>query len=250
MPAYQCAMRRHRPGDVLGEQGDERVGVAALQRRGVAVDDLAQAGVVDLAQRALLARRRHLLGDELAGPLQRAVHRRRRGVHHRGDLGGGEAEHLEEQERRPLVARQVLQGRDERQLHRLALLGARRRARRGTGPSQATSVTGTSPAVTRVARGPEVDGQRAAAAGVDEVEARAGGHRVQPGAQRAPALERAELAPGAHQRVLQCVVGVVRRAEHPVAVRVQLAAQRRHQAAEGVVVAGAGPGEVVRRDRD
>src|SRR3712207_8221324 len=39
-----------------------------------------------------------------------------------GDLHRGEAQHLEEQQRRPLVARQVLQRGDERQLDGLALL--------------------------------------------------------------------------------------------------------------------------------
>ena len=53
--AVPVRQRRHRPGDVLGEQRDQGVGVAAFQRGGVPGDDLAQARVVDLAQRLLLA---------------------------------------------------------------------------------------------------------------------------------------------------------------------------------------------------
>ena len=53
------------------------------------------------------------------------------------------------------------------------------------------------------------------------------------------ALEAGEPAPGAQQRVLERVLGVVQGAEHPVAVRVELAAVGLDEPAEGVLVAGA-----------
>ena len=63
---------------------------------------------------------------------------------------------------------------------------------------------------------------------------------VEPGAQRAAALEATEPAPDPQQRLLQRVLGVVQRAEHPVAVGVQLAAVGLDQPLEGAFVAGAG----------
>ena len=51
---------------------------------------------------------------------------------------------------------------------------------------------------------------------------------------------RAMPLPGAQQRLLERVLGVVDRAEHAVAVGVQLAAVRLDQAPEGVLVAARG----------
>jgi len=54
--------------------------------------------------------------------------------------------------------------------------------------------------------------------------------------------ERSELRqpgqppPRGEQRLLQCVLGVLQRGEHPVAVRMQLAAMDPHQLLEGVGV--------------
>ena len=82
---------------------------------------------------------------------------------HGGDLGGGEAQHLEQQQRGALVAGQVLQRGDERELDGLALLVAAPGAS-GYGLSQATSVSGASPTHRVLAGRSEVDGQRAPAA--------------------------------------------------------------------------------------
>jgi hypothetical protein len=54
------------------------------------------------------------------------------------------------------------------------------------------------------------------------------------------AWQRLVATPGAQQRLLEGVVGVVHRPEHPVAVRVQLGAVGRHQPPEGGPVAAAG----------
>src|SRR5262249_2538440 len=62
---------------------------------------------------------------------------------------------------------------------------------------------------------------------------------VEPGADETALVEAADAAPRARERLLHRVLGVVEGAEHPVAVREQLAAVRRHQLLEGVGVAGA-----------
>ena len=68
---------------------------------------------------------------------------------------------------------------------------------------------------------PVGSGRRLAA--VQRGEAGVGGDPVEPGAQRGPALEAVVGAPGAQVGLLHQVLGVVHRAEHPVAVRQQLA---------------------------
>ena len=50
------------------------------------------------------------------GPLQRAVHRGGGGIELGGDLGGGEPEHLAQDEHGPLEGGQALQGGDEGEL--------------------------------------------------------------------------------------------------------------------------------------
>jgi hypothetical protein len=69
---------------------------------------------------------------------------------------------------------------------------------------------------------------------------------VQPGTQRRPSLERVIGPPGADQRLLHLVFGIVHRAEHPVAVSEQLRPQRISQ--EGEVLALALPLRYLRRD--
>ena len=58
------------------------------------------------------------------------------------------------------------------------------------------------------------------------------GDRVQPRPGRAPLAQPGRAAPGAHQRLLERVVGVVHRAEHAVAVRVELGPVRSTRSAK------------------
>jgi hypothetical protein len=67
-----------------------------------------------------------------------------------------------------------------------------------------------------------VDRQHALGALFDRAQAGIGGDRVEPGAQGASAFEPDEPAPRAQERVLQRVLGVSQRSEHPVAVRAEL----------------------------
>ena len=80
---------------------------------------------------------------------------------------------------------------------------------------------------------------RGAAAGVAQrVQAPVGRDLVQPGAHRRLFLEPADPAPGGQQSFLQRVLGVLDRAEDPVAVQLQLAPVRLGELAERIPVAG------------
>jgi len=68
----------------------------------------------------------------------------------------------------------------------------------------------------------EVHRARAARAAVEHVEADVRGDPVEPRAQRRAALEAVKAPPGADHRLLNGVLGLERRGEHPVAVPGQL----------------------------
>ena len=74
------------------------------------------------------------------------------------------------------------------------------------------------------------------------VQAAVGGDPVQPGPQRGPAFETGQAAPGREQGLLHHVLGILNRAEHPVAVNLQLAPVWLGELAEGLPIAGPGPG--------
>src|SRR5262249_12857548 len=78
-------------------------------------------------------------------------------------------------------------------------------------------------------------------AALDQPQAAVGGNPVEPRAKRTAALEPRQAAPGAQQRVLECVLGVVHRAEHAVAVGIQLGAVGLDQPLEGGRIGKSGP---------
>ena len=82
-----------------------------------------------------------------------------------------------------------------------------------------------------------------AAAGRDRVEADVGGDPVQPGAEAGAARRSVAAAPGPQEGLLHEVLGLVERAEHAVAVHVQLAPVALHESGEGGLVAGLGGGD-------
>src|SRR5207248_6447901 len=67
------------------------------------------------------------------------------------------------------------------------------------------------------------------------------GDAVQPGARRGPAVEPVVPAPGPQQCLLHLVLGIVHRAQHPVAVPQQLAPVRVGEPAEVLVTGHEGP---------
>ena len=115
-------IRRHLEPRVLGEHGEDRADVARLAGVDEALHDRADPLVPERARRGELTRLRDAFVDRLAGALQRAVDRRRAGAQQLGDLVSREAENLAQDEHRALASREVLQGRDEGQLERFALL--------------------------------------------------------------------------------------------------------------------------------
>jgi hypothetical protein len=83
---------------------------------------------------------------------------------------------------------------------------------------------------------------RGASAGrTQHVEAPVGGDPVEPSAHRGAALESGESLPGCEQRVLERILGVVERAEHPIAVHLQFSPMRLGQRAERLAVSASRP---------
>ena len=128
VPPVPGGQRRHGHRPVRGQHRDDGVDVGALPGVDEALDDLAQALVVQRAEQRLLAALGKPLVHRLVGALQRAVDPGRRRLERLGDLARREAEHVAEDEHGALTRRQVLERRDEGELDALALLVPRLRA--------------------------------------------------------------------------------------------------------------------------
>ena len=170
--------------------------------------------------------------ERRAGPLESAVGGRDRGVQEVRDLGRRPAQDVPQDEHRALAGWQVLQRGDEREANgltlrgkvgRVAALGEDPGVRHGLDPR----VLGKRHAQcgTGVRRGTEVHRAGAALGTAEHVETDVGRDGEQPRAQGCAALVVAvEVPPGPHQRFLYGVLGLERRAEHPVAVADQVVA--------------------------
>ena len=175
-----------------------------------------------------------LCGQSLVGGLVRALERGvDRGGGHLERLGYlfcGEPEHVSKDQDPALPGRDVLQGCDERELDALALLIA------GVGGGErvlefdAPVWVGLDPDglderfrewIVWVGRGAVVDREHSVGPSLDRLQAGVGGDRVEPGFERAAAFESGQRSPRAQQRFLERVLGVLHRAEHPIAVGVQ-----------------------------
>jgi hypothetical protein len=206
-------------------------GSSRLQRIGEPLYKITESFVAERPHGRLLAlpgKRR--LGGRV-GALQGAVDRGRGGVQRCGHFPGRKAEHVAEDEDRALPRGQMLQRGDEGQLDRLALFVARlgrgipaRKPELPVGVGLDPHRLGQRPC-RRIAawasRGPVVGREPAPGPAGDRMQAGVGCDLVQPRAERPAAIEPAQPASGAQQGVLERVVGVVHRAEHPVAMRVQ-----------------------------
>ena len=219
-------VRRHVLGRVLVQQRDERLHVVTLEGADIAGEELPLALVHRVERCARVAG-----GHRRAGPLQRAVDRRVGRLEQLGDLFGAPAQHLTQDEDGALARRQVLQCGDEREPDGVAgdrdvgrvAVGADAVVRHRFDPGAARARL-TEQRRQRRRRGRQVDRQRTAFPAAERVEADIRGNAVEPGPERGPAVEAVEAAPGPDHRLLDGVLGVVHRPEHPVAVSGQLAA--------------------------
>ena len=233
--AVPLRLRRHGEQGVLAQQRAQlgHVGPLAgvhepLQHRPLPLGGL---GV----RRPLRPLGRQVLAQGGPGPLQRAVRRGHAHLEQLGGLAGRPAQHVAQDQHRPLPWRQVLHGDQERQLDRLPGhhhgCPARRRSGRAAGPGRAAART-PRPGCRRPAA------RRLPGMALQVVQAGVGGDPVEPGPERrAPGVGLA-APPGPQEGLLHHVLGVGEGAEHPVAVHLQLASMSLHQRAErGLVTA-------------
>ena len=116
-----CLHRR-----VLGQQGEDRIDLAALEGIGEALHDLSQPPVAEPFQGRTPAWVQQLLLQRAAGAEDRPVHRCDCDFERVRHLLGGEAEHVAEDEDVPLAGGEVLQRGDDGELQHLAPLVASR----------------------------------------------------------------------------------------------------------------------------
>ena len=230
-----AAVRRARPLNQVGiggishrvscgQQPFQRDQILALEGRRVLVEQRPPYGLVRLAELVFGRREPGQLGTR---PLERAVDRRGRGVEQVGDLGRRPGQHLPQDQYGALPRRQVLQRGDHRQPQALPSRrppwpGRRRAAGPGTAPASGTSSACGSSSSGSLPGAPSADGTIRRLLCCRSVQADPGRDPVEPGPDRRALLEVRVPAPGPQVRLLHRVLGVVQRAEHPVAVRDQL----------------------------
>jgi hypothetical protein len=150
------------------------------------------------------------------GTAHRAVHARRADVQQLADLLGGEPEHVAQEERGPLPGRKRLDRGQQCEPHALAnvVSGSRlgRVRRQLVEPRIGVRREHGRLVARRLRHGTIVESGKA------DVRR----DPVEPGAEAASALEARKMAPRPQQGLLERVLCVVDRPEHPVAVHVQL----------------------------
>jgi hypothetical protein len=183
----------------------------------------------------------------VARSLERAVDAGDARRQHLRDLGGGVADDVAEQEGGALARGKQLYRGDEGELDALHLLrlslrrelveqtvGIRIQVHRLT--SLLLGIATGSPGALERNLAP-------ARAPLQHRQTDVGGDPVEPGAERRARLEAVEPPPGAQQRLLQRVVHIFERAEHPVAMDVELASERQRQSPERALVPRSRRGE-------
>jgi hypothetical protein len=175
------------------------------------------------------------------GTLQGALHRLGGDVQHRGHLVGAEIQDVAQDEHRDLPGREGLQGGDEGQGDRLAALVTRLRVEQGVREGLQPDDLAEAARLGRLDAGHVPLPLPAPALGAARVQAAVGRDPVQPRPRRGPLGETGEALPCGQHRVLQSVLGVLQRPEHPVAVHPQLTPVRLGQLPERVAVPGARP---------
>jgi hypothetical protein len=171
------------------------------------------------------------------GPLERAVHSCDARVEQCRALRRRPAEHVSRDQHGPLFRREQLDRRDEGELDRLLGddLGLRLIVVRGDTFEQPVGI-GLEPRNLRE-RPPVLRGRNPRPAR-ERVQAGVRRDAVEPGAERGVAPEGLPLPPGAEKGLLDGVLRIFQRAEHPVAVHLQLAAVAVDERRERCLIAG------------
>ncbi len=166
-----------------------------------------------------------------ARPIEGAVNGGRAGVEQRADLLRAPAEHVPQNEDRPLPRRKRLQGDHKSQCNCLPLIVARFRValhgrkppvREGLDPDRLHDRRAAR--VTEFGFWEEIGRQSAAGSPGELVQAGVCGDLVQPGPKGGAGLIRAEPFPRLEQRLLNEILRVHHRTQHAIAVNVKLAA--------------------------
>ena len=175
---------------------------------------------------------------DLAGAVQRAVHRGEREPERRRDLLRAHAHDVLEEERRALARREPLEERDERQGHalaplrRLVRIGEEPRVRRRREPPRVLErVRGLDRRAPRRRSALELR-EHQAAPPLEGVEAGVGGDGEEPVPERPRARPALPRLPRPEERVLRDVLRVGPGAHHAVAVAEELGAVRREEGAQ------------------
>jgi hypothetical protein len=234
-PGEPGRQRRHLQRGVLAQEFRQCLRVPALEGGREPVEYRPLPRVVRFGRVILGGQRPGQLGP---GPPQPAVDRGRRGSQQFGHLGRGPAQSVPQDQHRPLPGRQVLLRRDQRQPDP----GPRRDGTGRIGPVSGQQRVGyrLQPRHLRRRQGnfqvcgrpAETGRQRPPPAPLQRGQARVRGDPVQPRPHRGPPLEAAERPPRPQVRLLHQVLGLVGRAQHPVAVRQQLPSEYAGQLGE------------------
>jgi hypothetical protein len=162
-------------------------------------------------------------------PLERAVHGGQAHLEHGSGVVRGPVERVAEDQDRALARRKMLDGGQECELDRLSRddgfawlgrvvdeeVGVRLKPREVGGRNRtAAELGGRAGLVRHEAPGPALE----------DPEGGVGRDPIEPGSERRAPVIRLAAAPGAEEGVLDGVLGVLERAEHPVGVHLQLGA--------------------------
>ena len=164
-----------------------------------------------------------------ARPLQRAVHGGEAHLEHRSRVVRGPVERVAEDQDRALARRKMLDRGEKRELDRLSRDDSV--VRLGTLVDEAIGVRLQPGEVGRRNRagadlgsGADLVGHEPPRPALEDPEAGVGRDPIEPGPERRAPVVRLAAAPGAEEGVLDGVLGVLERAEHPVGVHLELGA--------------------------
>ena len=222
-------MRRHGQPHVLAQECDEPTVVVSLERLHVRLEKR-PLGVLGIGGcRPLEPCCRKSLLQRRTRTLKRTVHGGKAHLEHRSGVVRWPVERIAKDQDRSLSRRKMLDRCEECELDRLSHDGGVVRLRALV--DEAVGVRLQPREVGRRNRtGAEIRSRaflvwhEAPRPALEDPEAGVGRDPIEPGSERRAPVVRLAAAPGAEEGVLDCVLGVLERAEHPVGVHLQLGA--------------------------